>query len=121
MLMVLALGVVISVLMTGCGLQGADYDKDLVMRSDGRVYRVGEQTPYTGKAYMTVCGYDTPCDFFNYSVHWRGEFKDGRRHGTFEFPPSRGANDFFCPGDKNVLYVRFIDGVEQAEKPLTSH
>lgn len=121
MLMVVALGVVTSVLATGCALRGADFDKDLITKSDGLVYKVGEQAPYTGKAYMTVCGHDTPCGFFKYSVHWRGEFKDGRPHGTFEFPRSRGANDFFCPGDKDVVYVRFIDGVEQAGKPLNSH
>jgi hypothetical protein len=114
-LTLVAFGVLFDVLVTGCALESADFDKDLIMKSDGMVYRIGEQKPYTGKAYQTVCGYDTPCGFFKYSVHWRGEFKDGRRDGIFEFPRSRCANDFFCPGDEDVARVRFIRGVEQGE------
>lgn len=118
-LMLEAFGVFLTVSVTGCTLQGADFDTDLILRGDGVVYKIGEQKPYTGKAYQPVCD-SCQCGFFNCFVHWRGQFRDGRRDGTFEFPRSRRSEDFFCPGDKDVAHVKFIKGVEQRETDVDS-
>jgi len=104
----ISLGLLAGIL-TGCGQrpEGVDFDKDLTQRADGLVHKIEDDKPYTGKAYSTVCGYD--CLPF---VHWQGEFKDGKKHGTFVFPESRKSNDFFRPGDKHVVRVKFRHGIE---------
>ncbi len=111
-LLVISLGLLAWIL-AGCGhgLEGADFDKDLAKRADGLVYRAVDDRPYTGKAYQTVCGQD--CFWF---IHWKGEFKDGRKHGTFVFPESRKSNDFFRPGDKHVIRIKFRDGIEVGDE-----
>ncbi|MBI5572355.1 MAG: hypothetical protein HY914_20595 [Desulfomonile tiedjei] len=110
-----ALGLLIGS-MAGCAYrdEGVDFDKELTMKEDGLVYTIREDKPFTGKAYLTVCGRE--CMPF---LHWEGEFKDGKKHGTFVFPESRKSNDIFRPGGKHVVRVKFKDGieVEQAKVP----
>lgn len=36
--------------LAGCGANGADFDKELALKSDGLVYKLGEDDPYTGEA-----------------------------------------------------------------------
>lgn len=95
--------------MAGCtsNPEGIDFGKELILKEDGLVYRIGQDKPYTGKAYDSVCGHD--CMPF---IHWQGEFKDGKKHGTFVFPASRKPNDIFRPGDQHVVRVKFADGID---------
>ena len=108
----LTLGLYASML-TGCKPQGADYDIELTRKEDGLVYRKADDMPYTGKAYQTVCGNDCSCLFLRLMIHWQGEFKNGKEHGTFIYPQSRKRDEFFCSGDKDVTEVKYSDGVEQ--------
>ena len=105
--MAIALGVTSG--MVGCAydIEGVDFSPHLTLKEDGLVYRVEDDRPFTGKAYDSVCGRD--CMPF---IHWQGQFKDGKRHGTFVFPVSRKSNDFFRPGDKHVVRVKFAEGIE---------
>ena len=108
----LTLGLLACVL-AGCTPQGADYDMELVRKENGLAYRIVDGKPYTGKAYQTVCGHECKCGFFDLFIHWQGELKDGKKHGTFVYPSSRDNNGFFCPGDdKGVIEVKYRDGVE---------
>lgn len=99
--------------MVGCisKLEGVDFDDKLMLKEDGLVYRKGDDKPFTGKAYDSVCGYG--CMPF---IHWQGEFKDGKKHGTFIFPESRKADGFFHPDDKIVIRVKFVEGIEVDEE-----
>ncbi len=95
--------------MAGCAQkpEGFEFNRGLMLKEDGLVYRIGEDTPYTGKAYDSVCGHKCmPL------IHWQGEFKDGKKHGTFVFPASRKPNALFASGDKHVVRVKFTDGIE---------
>lgn len=62
-------------------------------------------TPYTGKAYATVCGGE--CGFMSCSLlHWRGTYKEGKLHGEFDAPVSGiGDKHWFTPGDKTKTYI----------------
>jgi hypothetical protein len=97
-------------LLAACGPQGLDYEKWLVLKEDGLIYRIGEDEPYTGKAYCTL-GFRGSW-LLGYALTWQGEFKAGKKHGTFFFPASRKANDFFFWGGKEVLQVQFRNGIE---------
>lgn len=108
------LGLSVPLATTGCGVEGADYEKELVLKSDGLVYRLSEDRPYTGSAYVSVCGSECRCGLFGpLAVHWQGEYKHGKKHGTFAYPVSRRKDDFYCAGDSRVIRVRFSDGIEQ--------
>lgn len=101
------LGMVASVL-AGCDFRpdGADFDEALQRKEDGLVYRIGEDKPYTGKAYKTPSPEMLPM------INWQGEFKNGRPHGIFVFPTSRVAHDVFESGDERAIRVEFKDGIE---------
>lgn len=74
-------------------LAGAvDSDKALIYR-DGIAFAKGEETPFTGAAYQSVCGGD--CGFSGCSsIHWYSEFDNGKRSMSF-LPESGETNGFF--------------------------
>ena len=75
-------------------LYGAVDADDWFEYRDGTVYVKGTDTPFTGKAYQTVCGDE--CGLFGcYSIHWYASFKDGYRDGVVFLPMSDRSNDFF--------------------------
>jgi hypothetical protein len=92
--------------------EGVDSDRELTWKDDGLVYRIGEDTPYTGKAYCTMFN-DERSSIWGMSLHWQGEFKDGKRHGTWLLPAEHIG--LVWGDDWNVVRVEFRDGVEVAD------
>ena len=74
-------------------LAGAvDADQALSYRN-GIAFAKGEETPFTGAAYLTVCG--SECGFAGCSsLHWYSEFEKGKKTASL-LPESGRANDFF--------------------------
>ena len=103
-------------LAAGCSSrpEGLEYDTYLTLKEDGLVYSLLDGKPYTGKAYMLV--FNECSRIFGCSLHWQGEFKDGKKNGTFVYPPSRNPDAFFLWGDKDVRGVQFRDGIEIQSK-----
>jgi len=98
----------------GCGEipnpEGADSDRELTRKADGLIYRIGEDIPYTGKAYCTVFNERS---ISGLALHWQGEYKDGKMHGIWLLPESRKWDHWFWWGDdRGVVRVEFRDGVE---------
>lgn len=109
-----AIMALLACVLLGCGEvpnpEGVDSDRDLTMKDDGLIYRIGEDTPYTGKAYCTVFGEKSV-------LHWEGEFKDGKEHGTWLLPADRVGDHWFHGGDEQgVVRVEYRDGVEVTDK-----
>ncbi len=112
--LVLAIGVLV-----GCGHipnpEGADFDRELTLKPDGLVYGIGEDNPYTGKAYCTV--FNERSRILGLSLHWQGEYKDGKPHGIWLLPASRKPDHGFEWGDdRGAVRVEFRDGVEVHDK-----
>ncbi|WP_396586760.1 hypothetical protein [Bermanella sp. R86510] len=78
-------------------------DSELVIK-EGIVFLRGDDTPYTGSAFSTVCGGE--CGFMLCTLlHWRGTYKEGRLHGEFDAPMSGiGDKYWFTPGDETQTY-----------------
>jgi hypothetical protein len=74
-------------------LAGAvDADQALSYRN-GIAFAKGEETPFTGAAYSSVCG--SECGFAGCSsLHWYSKFEKGKRTESL-LPESGRANDFF--------------------------
>ena len=112
---VMSLIAITLVVLTVCGEfpnpEGADYDRELTLKADGLVYRIGEDTPYTGKAYCTV--FNDRSSIWGLALHWQGEFKDGKEHGIWLLPADRVPDHGFNWGDdRGVVRVESGDGVE---------
>ena len=108
--------------LVGCGEmpnpEGLDFDRELTLKADGLVYRMGDDCPYTGKAYCTV--FNERSRILGLPLHWQGEFKDGKSHGIWLLPESRKADDCYEWGeDRGVVRVEFRDGVEVRNRELT--